>query len=477
MRTRAAATAARGGVAASLAQVLRSYEPSTTSDAVRQTALWLLTDAIGCAAASAAAGEPVVQALRAAIAAAGDSGEASVIGHGRGFAQADAIRLTGALVRAQDLNDAYFGQGAGMVGHPSDNVAPLLIVAGLHDISGRRLLDALILCYEIYCALIDDLDGTREWDHTSVSAVAVPAAVGWMLGHDERTVLHGVALSTSLAQSSAAIRRGPLSAAKSLANGVVSALAVDLLRLAAAGATGPRSILDEPAGVFAALSADGGALRAVASGTPPLATTRVMLKAFACIGTAQGAVSAGVAAHATFAANRAAVTGLRLHLPEGPLIRAQLDDPHRWAPTTKESADHSIPYLLAVALLDGTVSDEQYRDRRWEHDDVREVIGLLRVSIGGRDFGTPQGAVLEIEGEVTPMTFAVIAPAGHPLNPLSDAERRTRFTAQSAGVWSAESAERILTLIHALDEQSSLRPLTSLLAQRDPNALPRTKEL
>lgn len=449
-----------------LADWVGAFRPEDIPAPVRADARRLLLDTIGCAASSTH--DQLIAQVRAGIDAVGGRGESASVGGPRGIGLADAILLDGAKIRAQDFNDAYVHNG--LVGHPSDTIAALLPVAVQNGVPGSRLLDALVLCYEIYCRLIDEFDADGDADHTAASALAIPAAIGWMLDFERPRLIAAVALAASLARSSAEIRRGQLSSAKSIANAVVASTATTLTMLARAGLTGPSGALDGGSGWFRSVFAGARIERVFAPLEHEYRISRVSIKSFACIGTAQGAVAASVAAHPEFLRRENDVTGIRVHLPHSPLLAGQVADGQRWRPRTKETADHSIPYLIAVALLDGAVTEEQYSDRRWEDPRVLAVIERLAIGVGDDpSVPAPLGARIQLSiGETASWETAIDAPLGHPLNPMTRDQQITRFLSQTRDLWPPEHAHRVIAAIEGIDDLPSAAELTVLLAAAPP---------
>lgn len=441
-----------------LSEWIELFQPLEIPAATRRDAALLLLDAIGCAASSRR--EETVERLKSALPT--TAGPCTVIGGPR-VSLNDAILLNGASIRTQDLNDV--SMGSGLVGHPSDNIAALLAVSEYADVSGRRFLEAMIICYELYCRVLDDMAADAEWDHTTASALAVPAGLAWALGLDRRQTVAALSLAACLSGASAEIRRGQISSAKSIANAVVSSSAATLTLMARSGLSGPSGALDGTAGWFARVfrGSNSGRLVEPLSGTYRI--SQVAVKAYPCIGTAQGAVAAASAASARFLEIASDVTAIELRLPDSPLVAGQIADASRRSPSTKESADHSIPYLCAAALLEGTVSHAQFARRMWEDSRVRGVMSKLTLSARDdlRAVGSMSAELVFRMTDGSSWTSTVAAPPGHPRNPLSASQVTERFAANCDGLWSTERLAGIVASVDRIDALHSIRQLTELL--------------
>jgi 2-methylcitrate dehydratase len=437
------------------------FDDGQLTGQVRAAARTLLADAAGCAIAGS--DEPVVASLKAALGQAGATGRSSVIGTGACASLTDAILLNGAMVRAQDFNDAYVM--GDMVGHPSDNIPALLAVAEQAGTSGRRLLTAIVLCYEVYCRLIDELSPDSDWDHTAASAIALPLSLGWMIGLDRPALRAAVSLSASFARPSAEVRRGQLSAAKAIANAVVAATSCTLTYAAASGLTGPAGGMGGHAGWLHTVGKGVDLERAFLATGAHWKVQDVSLKAFPCIGTAQGAVAAAIQAHRVVAAIAPRAYSVHIDVPESALVKAQLADQDRWHPKNRETADHSIPYLAAVALIDGEICERQYEERRWEDPKVAEAMSVLTISTAALEGIQPTGARLTVTtGDGEQAMVEVEAAPGHPRNPIGGAAFQERFTRNAAKLLSPGQALDLLSWIDSIDEQASVADCMKLLA-------------
>jgi 2-methylcitrate dehydratase len=141
--------------------VSRSWED--LSEAARAELRIRVLDALGCALGAVDAAP--VKAIRAQVAEFGGEPHCTLIGGGA-TAPDRASLYNGALVRYLDFNDSYFAPGETC--HPSDNLAPVLAAAEYADASGRELLTALAVAYQVQCRLTDEAPVRASgFDHTT----------------------------------------------------------------------------------------------------------------------------------------------------------------------------------------------------------------------------------------------------------------------------------------------------------------------
>lgn len=430
----------------------------------------LILDAVGCALAAsrdAAAGQATVRV----VARSGGAPECTVIGMEERTSLTNAVLANGHLVRALDLNDFYAGPG--LLGHPSDNIPVALAVAEQADASGQAVLGSVVMGYELYCRLLDLMDPTGRWDHVTATGLAAPAMAGVLLGLSEDHLANALALGLLWAPTLAAVRSGQLSAAKGLANAVVAQLGVQATLLAANGISGPSEIMESAAGLRALLPAKAPLDRLMRSEEARPRLMEASLKPYPCIGTAQSVVAAALLARERLRGAVLDLSRIEIQACDAPLVRLHIGDTARQRPSTRETADHSLHYLVAVALLEGEVTPRQLDDRRWE--DPRVVALMRRVEVRvASDLGPggPQDLACRLvlhpafgEPTVAEMPFA----PGHPNNRLTPAQVAAKFAAGAEGTLARPDAEAVVEEIMAIERRPSIRPLMHRLRRRSPD--------
>ena len=262
--------------------------------AVTQAKL-LLLDTIGCG--FAALDEETAQALLAVVEASGGAPQCTVIGGTHRTSAANATLANGALVRILDFNDYVGAKTGDLGGHPSDNIPVALAAGELCGASGREIIAAIVLGYEIFGRAKELMERDSAWDGVTVSGLAAPAMAGRLMGLDRARLAHAIALSGARAATSTAVRFGDISAAKSIANALVAQNGMQAALLAERGITGPLDLFENPRGMREVFSKGD----AVAVLTAPLSAESVIMeanvKAFPCLATGQSVVAAGIEMH------------------------------------------------------------------------------------------------------------------------------------------------------------------------------------
>ena len=281
------------GTVEKLADWALSIRTDDIPQATLQQAKLLLLDTIGCG--YAALDEEASRAVIATMAETGGAPQCTVIGSTNKTSAPGAVLLNGALVRILDLND-YANTKSGQIGgHPSDNIPVALAAAELSGASGRDVLAAIVVGYEIYGRLKNATDDAGDWDGIMVSGFAAPAMAARLMGLDRVTLANALALSGARAPTPLVVRHGAISAAKSVANALIAQNAMQATLLARHGMTGPLDLFENPHGLGSLFPKLDGSL------TAPLARECFLMgchvKAYPCLATGQSIVHAGLDIH------------------------------------------------------------------------------------------------------------------------------------------------------------------------------------
>jgi 2-methylcitrate dehydratase len=432
-----------------------------------------ILDSIGVAVAGS--DEPAARAARAYAASMPEADGARIWGtRNRSNVEAAAF-ANGVAVRCLDFNDTYLSREPL---HPSDVIPALLAVADRSgaDEPGRaeRLIASIATAYEIGVALCDAASlRLHGWDHVNVIGIAVAGAAGSLFGLGVETIEHAIAIAAVPHAAMRQTRVGELSMWKGAAAANAARNAVSAVQIARAGMTGPFEPFEGEMGfvrqVLAGEAFDEGAFGALVRGDPPLAILRTHVKLWPVEYHAQSAVDAALQIHPELGADApAAIADIEIDT-----FRASYEiiaaDREKWDPRTRETADHSLPYITLAALMDGTVGSATFDEGRFRDERTLDLLGRA-VSIH-EDHDLTQGYPDGIPNRVTVMTEdgrtlvrQVRFPRGHARNPMTDDELVAKFRANADGRWKPERAERVTDLVWRLhDDEDALALLLAEL--------------
>ncbi len=454
------ARAAEPDIAHRLAQYVSDTGWDALDPATIETAKAHLIDAIGCGIV--AFHEAPVAAVRGVALA--ESGACTVIGTGRRTTPELATFANGAAIRYYDYNDTYFGKEPG---HPSDNITACLAMAEAEGRSGRDFLLAMILAYEIDCRLLDAAELTRRgWDHPidSLPASALGAGKLMRLSPEQLAQAVNISINSHIAMNQTRVQvlsdwKG-LADAESGRNGVFAAL------LARAGITGPAPIFEGNAGLFKQVSGPFEIDTDTFGGRHgSFLINSCDVKPYPAQGGTISAIPAAVAV-AREVGDLDQIASIRLDTPDF-TWRSAGRDREKWAPETKETADHSLPFVVARAMLDGTVGFGSFAPSALHDPKALALMAKMTVNPDPALTALMPGkmanrvtATLKDGRMVTQQVDTVPGMGGTRMQP-ADFERK--FAANVGHVWPAAHQRRVLDAVWSLDGANGLDGLLTLL--------------
>src|SRR5271154_146145 len=332
-----------------------------------------ILDSLGCCIAALGAGP--VEACRTQVADFGGDGPCPLIGGGKANPIYAAFWHT-ALVRYVDFMDNFLAPTETC--HTADNFGVALTIAEYVGGSGRDLMLAVALSYTVQSRFVDHANFmTRGFDHTAQLAFSLNAAAGRLLGLSEPQIANAIAMAGASDASFAVIRAKPLSQWKGLASAQSALGAMNTLFLARRGVEGPLQVIEGANGIDNLLHMQ---IRIEWDKQGYEGVLQSTIKKYNAMIHTQSAVHCMVELAEQNKLDPGKVVSI-----EADVIRIAYDfaggglyGVDKFI-RTKEQADHSLPYLLAVALLDGDVMPVQFQPERIAKADVQTL--LKKVSV------------------------------------------------------------------------------------------------
>jgi 2-methylcitrate dehydratase len=335
----------------------------------------LMLDTIGCALGGYAS-EPA-QIARDLAGTVTSSQSATVMGSGQRTSPDLATFANGVMIRYLDFNDGYTSNGES--GHPSDSIAAALTIGDLMQRDGRSLIVATVAAYEVFCRICDQADlKPLGFDHVTVGGMASTAAAARLLGLDPSRMRHafnlGIAPNVALYQT----RIGNISMWKGCAYANASRNAVFAAMLAARGMTGPSPVFEGVGGYFKAVTRKPFTLDTLGARDEPYKIMQCLMKRFPLGQYSQTVAEAAIAVRGKVASIDEIA---EVHVETlATAIRLMAGDAQKWEPQTRETADHSMPYTVAVALTYGDVGDEHFNTAHIDDTRLRSLTRRVKVS-------------------------------------------------------------------------------------------------
>ncbi|MGP0567015.1 MULTISPECIES: MmgE/PrpD family protein [unclassified Nitrospina] len=367
------------------------------------------------------------------------------------------------LIRALDWNDTYLNREPA---HPSDNLGAVLAVTEAEGRSGQDLLLATILTYELHCRLCDAAALRRKgWDHVTYGSISSTAAAAKLLGLTVEQTRDAIAIAITTGNYLRQTRIGTISQWKAAAFAQASQNGVRAALYAKHGLTGPSDIFTGKHGFINQITQGEFDLAPCFGGEDreEFKIVDTYIKYFPAEYHSQSAIWAALELREKIGAD--SVAGIeRIHV-ETSFHSYEIigKEPEKWTPGTKETADHSLPYIVAVALMDGDVTLEQFNPAHLEDPALQSLVQKVTVSenkhftdMYGKSFPSKVTVTMK-DGKV--FEQEVLDPKGHPNNPLKPKELEKKFR-EAAGPWlSVHQQDRVVEMVWRMDELKSLEPL------------------
>jgi 2-methylcitrate dehydratase len=410
-----------------------------------------LIDTLGCAA-GAFDGEPAGVARRMASRAQGDP-PARVLGAGQRTSMELAAFTNTVLVRYLDCNDTYAARGTG---HPSDMIPGVLAVADGHKADGRAVIPAITVAYEVFCRLADQVP-LKGWDQGMFAAIGAACGAGKILGLDRAAMGHAVSIAITTGVPLGVTRIGELSMWKGCATAAAIRTGVFAAGLAAEGMTGPGQPFEGRDGLWQHLGVEAPKWERFGGQGEPFRITGTSFKAYPSVIHTQGPIGLVLELRPQVAPAQIASVRVATYADA---VRRTAAEAEKWDPRTRETADHSIPYLVAAALQDGAVTPATFAPSRIQDPALRPLIKKLTV-VEEPEFTRRYPAESCTRIEVTTTDGRRVAaetshPKGHYRNPMTDQEVERKFRGLASGALGAAGCDRVLAQAWSFESAATL---------------------
>jgi 2-methylcitrate dehydratase len=396
-----------------------------------------------------------------------------------------AALTNGVLLRCYDYNDFFVGRRNS--GHPSDMVAAVIAAAEWADVDGARLLSALALGYEVVAAAFDAFStAPGGWDYTNLVALGATCAVARVLGLDAVQAREALAMTvvphfaSDEIESGELNRRGDLTMWKRFNGSDAARNALQACLLAQVGVEGAvRPFVGRQGFIQKLANKSEDAIpvlkERLAAKRPLTRIAETNMKRWPVGSLAQSAIQATLAARAQVK-DLARIKQVRVFAEEGAYDHLVKIRQAPYAPISRETADHSLPYIVAAAVLDGVVTTESFAParvldparQRFVADKVKAAPeAALGTIAGGKHKRHEMGYLGRVEIELVDGTV-VHGEArpfpGHPMNPFTDEDLAGKLAENMAPFAGARQTAALARSLASIETLKSVRELTGLLA-------------
>jgi 2-methylcitrate dehydratase len=450
----------RRSLAEKLAQFCAGLRYADVSAASVAAIRRLVLDSLGCAVGALHA-EPLRILADEVRPPAGAGDSATLIGGGA-VSLESAVLVNGALTRYLDFNDVYWARD---VCHPSENIPVALACVEAAGGDGKRLVEAIAVGYEAQIRLADCFSfEAMGMHHVSAAGFVAPLVIGKARGMAAGPLAHALALGAYRHLTLSALADGRLSMAKTLGYGLPSMEALLTTRLAARGFTGPLDVFE---GLWTSSRVQGDAFSIDRFDLGPGASRseRVSLKRYPVQYTLQSPVEAAIALRDRLQGRVHDIHELVVGV-HGKTAR-RTADPAKYRPVNRETADHSLPCCVAMALLDGRLDHDQFDSGRWAQPDVAALMGRIRVEPSPElEQGWPLGRPAALRATLsdgTEQALTVEVPLGDVDRPMDEAQVEQKFRSLAEPTLGAARTDKVVQAVVQLEQLASVGSLMALL--------------
>ncbi len=426
-----------------------------------------LLDSLGCA--YAALRNDDMQAAHRFIEKLGGMPAATVIGSGLRTNAPYAALMNSLLIRALDYNDIYWKQDPS---HPSDLIPAAMACAEWSKRSTREQLVGIVIAYELemrWCLAASPGLRERGWHHASLTQMVSPFVAGRLLGLNEDQLVAAAGISGSSHFTLGGVVAGHLTNMKNTADPMAVEAGVTAALLAAEGYSGPERVIEGKEGLIQVLNNITWNSSILTKGLgEEFLITECGYKAFPTEALTHQPITAALQVKAQHNLDSEHITQVLVKTTSrGADI---LSDPSKYQPTSKETADHSLPYCIAAALVDGAVLPSSFSEQKLQDPAIRAMLKKIKVVADPEIdalFPAVKRAVVSIttsDGSIH--SEQVDHAKGSPENPMSDEEVQAKFIANCGGVLAHEQQQEIIEAVWNLGEKAEpakefMRKLTS----------------
>ncbi|NIF53258.1 MmgE/PrpD family protein [Burkholderia sp. Ax-1724] len=394
-----------------------------------------------------------------------------------------ATLVNGVPLRGYDYNDFYFGKAAG---HPSDIIPGLLALAESRGHTGKQVLTALAVGYDVCISLFDTFDiDSNGWDYPMLVTIAAVCAFSRLVGLSEAAAREAIAIAvvsnyvSDESESHELNARGDLTMWKRFNGSDAIRHAVYSVLLAEVGVEGVVRPFEGRSGLLAKIRTPDDVIQRLFDRLDPSKplkrVTEVRYKRWPVGSRGQSAIQSAIslAGKIEDMASAQSVTVYTDEMVYDHLVRRRSDP---WHPFSRETADHSLPYIVTAALLEGQIKLESFDVER-VIDPARQTFLNEKVKVEvdpALCLGSAGGFITRVEvtdasgkvhkGDARPHP-------GHPLQPLTREDMEAKFYENVDPIFGHAHSQNVLHAIWSFDTHPNVKDLVGLLVHPNPESL------
>lgn len=397
----------------------------------------------------------------------GGTPQATIIGSGDRNSTYNTTLANSLMVRAMDYNDIYWKEDPS---HPSDIIPAALSPGELKGCSGKEIITAIVLAYEFEQRLSEFAKpGIRErkWHHASLTQFVSPVVAGKVLGLSEDQIVNAIGISGCHNFTPGAVTAGHLTMMKNTVDPMATQAGVQAAQLAARGYEGPEAIFEGKEGFVDTFGGEFD-LDVLVDG----------------LGDSYRIIECSMKAYPVEALSHAPISACLSLMKENNLSHRDVEkvivkvthrakdilaDLTKYNPTTRETADHSLPYVISAAVVSGKITPEEFSEARIMDPDIRAMLPRIEVVADEKiESVFPRLKAAEVEISLksgSAHSKWVDYPKGDYRAPMSEDELWTKFKSLADPVISTSRQKQIGDAIWGLEKVSDIGSLMTILVK------------
>ncbi len=386
----------------------------------------------------------------------GGKKEASVLGFGDKMPAVNATLVNSLMVRALDFNDIYWKEDPS---HPSDLIPAALAVGEMVDAPMQDIIVAIVLAYEFEQRLCEfAVPGVRErkWHHATLTQFVSPIVAGKLLGLDVDQMVMAIGINGSHNHTIGCPTAGKLTMMKNTVDPMAVQSGVFAALMAQKGYSGTEAVFEGKEGFMDVFGPDWDSSKLLSGLGDSFKILECSMKAFPSEALTHTHISATlnvVRSHNISFDQIEEVTVTTI-------ARACdiLFDPHKYRPESRETADHSLPYCIAVALVDHQITTNSFSEEKLKDKRIWAVIDKIK-GVASQEFEAmfpakqPSKVVVKTT-DGKEFSEYLEYPKGDPREPMTMDDLTAKFNALSDGLLSSERQTEVKDVIFACEEMN-----------------------
>ncbi len=395
----------------------------------------------------------------------GGKAEATVIGSGKKIPAYNATFLNSLMVRALDFNDIYWKEDPS---HPSDIIPVALAVGEREGKSAKEVIAAIVLAYEFEMRLCEfAVPGVRErkWHHATLTQFVSPVVAGYLMDLTEDQLVNAIGISGSHNLTLGAVTAGQLTMMKNTVDPMASQSGVMAALMAREGYSGTEQIFEGKEGLMQTLGPDWNIDKLVGNLGERFKILDCSMKAFPTEALTHSHISATLKVIVENDIKPDDIAEVTVTT----IARAVdiLFDEEKYNPSSRETADHSLPYCIAAAIVDRKITTDQFTDRRIQDPAIKAVLRKIKGEASEafeRAFPAKQPSKVRVKlNDGREFAAQLDYPKGDPREPMTEADLDNKFASLCSAVLSSERQQEIKRAIWDLESFDQVTGFMKLL--------------